>query len=91
MTRTSKHQLIRESPPAEDRVTDYDRAHLATYLRLLDAEVDRAPWMEVAQIVLGLDPAAQPERALKIYESHLSRAKWMSEHGYRDLLRGAGQ
>jgi T6SS, Transcription factor, DNA binding domain len=91
VTRTSKHQLIRASPPAEDRVTDYDHAHLTTYLRLLDAEADRAPWMEVAQIVLGLDPAADPERARRIYESHLARARWMSEHGYRDLLRGACQ
>ena len=26
--------------------------------------------------------------AKALFESHLSRAKWMTEHGYRHLLRG---
>jgi hypothetical protein len=28
------------------------------------------------------------DRARRAFESHLSRAKWMTEHGYRLLLRG---
>jgi hypothetical protein len=43
---------------------------------------------KVARIVLHLDPEHEPRRARRAFESHLSRAKWMTEHGYRHLLRG---
>lgn len=42
----------------------------------------------VARTVLRIDPAREPQRALRAWKSHLSRAKWMTEHGYEDLLRG---
>jgi hypothetical protein len=42
----------------------------------------------VARIVLHIDPSDEPERARSAWESHLTRAKWMIEHGYWDLLRG---
>jgi hypothetical protein len=29
-------------------------------------------------------------RAWRCWESHLARAKWMTEHGYRHLIREAG-
>jgi hypothetical protein len=64
-------------------VTDYDRAHLPTYLRLLDATSEGAPWEEVARVVL------EPDRARRAHETHLARARWLTEHGYRDLLRSA--
>jgi hypothetical protein len=38
--------------------------------------------------VLDLDPEREPDRARKAFESHLSHAKWMSGHGYQQLLRG---
>jgi len=38
--------------------------------------------------VLHLDPEHECDRARRVYESHLSRAKWMTEHGYKHLLRG---
>jgi len=62
--------------------------HLVIYLRLLDAEADRADWREVAKIVLQIDPEVAPERAQKAWESHLARARWMTESGYKHLLRG---
>ena len=43
---------------------------------------------EVTRIVLHLDPEHEPDRARRAFDSHLSRAKWMMEHGYRLLLRG---
>jgi hypothetical protein len=43
----------------------------------------------VARIVLHIDPSDEPERARRAWESHLARAKWMDEHGYRDLLWGS--
>jgi hypothetical protein len=78
---------ILDTPPDEPRVTPYDLAHKILYLRLLDAAAARADWREVARIVLGLDPDGDPDQARRIHDSHLARARWMTESGYRDLLR----
>ena len=72
----------------EPVLTTYDEVHLVTYWRLLDAEADGADWKEVARIVLHIDPDREPERARNAFDSHLARAKWMADHGYRHLLRG---
>lgn len=80
---------VADEAPVENRLTDYDRAHLAIYLRLLDAAEEGAPWEDVARIVLGVDPVSQYDRAKKMHDSHLIRARWMTEHGYRRLLRDA--
>ena len=58
------------------------------YLRLLDADAAGADWREVARIVLHLDPDDESDRARRAFDSHLSRAKWMTKQGYRLLLRG---
>jgi uncharacterized protein (DUF736 family) len=63
-------------------------SRLVTYLRLLDADAEGADWREVARVVLHIDPDREPDRARHAFDSHLARAKWMTEHGYRDLLRG---
>ena len=81
---------VADTAPAGDKLTDYDREHLVTYLRLLDAEAQGADWSEVARIVLHIDPSREPDRARGAWESHLNRAKWMTERGYRHLLRDAG-
>lgn len=72
--------------PRETSVTDYDRAHAPTYLRLLDAAAEGASWDEACRIVLGIDPDREPERAESVHQSHLERARWLTEHGYRNLL-----
>ncbi|WEX08499.1 DUF2285 domain-containing protein [Chelativorans sp. AA-79] len=77
---------FQDSPPLTVRVNAYDEAHLATYLRLLDADEEGADWREVAEIVFGLDVAANPEHAKRVHDSHLARARWMTEKGYRHLL-----
>jgi hypothetical protein len=79
---------VADTAPDEQFLTGYDMAHLVTYLRLLDADAEGADWREVATIVLGLDVAKDPERARRTWASHLARAKWMTESGYRHLLRG---
>jgi len=70
-------------------MTDYDRQHLALYVRLLDAAEEQAEWTEVARVLFGLDPKRDGERARRVYDSHLARALWMTEQGYSDLLRSA--
>lgn len=73
--------------PTGAELTDYDREHLVLYLRLLDAAEDDAAWREVASVLFEVDPAADPERAKLMHQSHLERARWFSREGYRDLLR----
>ena len=68
--------------------SDRDERHLITYLRLLDAESDGADWREVAKVVLKIDPHKEPLRAKRVWESHLSRAKWISKSGFAHLPRG---
>ena len=74
--------------PTDAVLTGYDQEHLVTYLRLLDADTEGADWREVARVVLHIDPNLEPDRARYAFDSHLARAKWMTEHGYRHLLRG---
>ena len=77
-----------DTAPSDSVLTAYDEEHAITYLRLLDADAEGADWREVARVVLHLDPQHESDRAGRAFESHLTRAKWMTEHGYRHLLRG---
>jgi hypothetical protein len=79
---------VADVAPNESVLTTYDEQHLVTYWRLLDAEAAGADWNEVARIVLHIDPDREPVRARNAFDSHLARARWMADHGYRDLLRG---
>lgn len=75
-----------DHPPDGLRVTPYDERHLATYIRLLDADAEGADWREVVSVIFGFDPADDPDRAKAVHDSHLARARWMTEVGYRYLL-----
>ncbi|MEI9986589.1 MAG: DUF2285 domain-containing protein [Aliidongia sp.] len=77
---------FQDRPPLTERVNAYDEQHLATYIRLLDADAEGADWREVVTIIFGLDPAREPDRAKMVHDSHLARARWMTETGYRHLL-----
>jgi hypothetical protein len=82
----SRTPAIADSAPSEAHLTEYDRAHTATYLRLLDAAKQGAPWEEASQIVLGIDPHREPARAKRAYDTHFTRARWLTEHGYKEFL-----
>jgi hypothetical protein len=77
-----------DRPPEGDELTAYDERHLVVYLRLLDADEEGAHWTEAVKIIFGLDPDRHPQRARIVHDSHLARARWMSQSGYRHLLRG---
>ena len=77
--------VVLDQPPQEDQVTDYDRQHMKAYLRLLDAAATDATPEQMAREIFGMDTVAEPERARRVAESHLARARWFSEHGYRLL------
>lgn len=78
---------FQDRPPDGDRLTGYDENHLALYIRLLDAAAEGADWREAVQILFGLDPDRDPDRARMVHDSHLARARWMTITGYRELLR----
>jgi Uncharacterized conserved protein (DUF2285) len=80
--------VVANTAPTEPILTSYDQQHAVTYLRLLDADAAEADWREVASIVLHIDPYVEPQRARRAWESHLTRAKWMTDSGYVHLLRG---
>lgn len=75
-----------DHPPLTERVNAYDERHLVTYIRLLDADAEGADWREVVAVIFGLDPDRDPDRARMVHDSHLARARWMTETGYRHLL-----
>jgi len=79
---------VADVAPTEPTLTGYDQELLVTYLRLVDDDAEGADWREVARIVLHIDPDREPERARRAFDSHLARARWMTEHGYRQLTRG---
>lgn len=79
---------LQDVPPQGDVVTEYDRHHMAQYMRLLDAAGEGASWQEAAQIILGLDAQAEPERVRLVHDAHLERARWLSSEGYRQLAAG---
>ena len=79
---------LQDVPPQGAVVTEYDRRHMAQYMRLLDAAGEGASWQEAARIILGLDTQKEPERARLVHDTHLERARWLSSEGYRQLAAG---
>ena len=79
---------VADAAPTEPALTDYDRRYLIVYVMLLDAVKDGADRDEIAREILQIDPVAEPDRVSRAYESHLVRARWMSTHGYKHLLKG---
>jgi len=75
--------------PSIDVITAYDEQHFVTYLRLLDAKAEDADWKEVARIVLHRDPASDETLTRRYWQSHLERAQWLSQEGYKQILEQA--
>ncbi len=86
MTRPRIDAPILDQAPTEDKLTDYDRHHLITYIRLLDADADGIPWEEASRSLLHIDPDTEPNRAKRAHRSHLARAQWMTRVGYHQIL-----
>ncbi|SMC35206.1 DUF2285 domain-containing protein [Novosphingobium sp. B1] len=77
---------FQDGPPGGDALTAYDLAHLDAYIHLLDVEkaADK-PWRQAIVSLFGIDAAREPDRARRVYDGHLARARWMTEVGYRQL------
>ena len=83
----SKPVALGSCPPDSSSLTDYDRAHVQTYIRLLDAAANGVDWEVAAREILKFDPSLDPASAKLSYDAHLARAEWMSRVGYRALLK----
>jgi Uncharacterized conserved protein (DUF2285) len=79
---------VADVAPSGAKLTVYHEGHVITYLGMLDADQEGADWRDVSRIVLHIDPDQDAIRARRSFESHLARAKWMTEQGYRHLLLG---
>ena len=79
---------VTDEIPWSDRMTEYNNRNCEAYIRLLDADNKRLSNDDIARRILGIDPTAEPERARKAVKSHMSRARWMGEVGYRYLVSG---
>ena len=78
--------MVTDVAPWSEELTAYDKAHLKVYIRLLDAKARGAQPDEVCKVLFGINSAKEPDRARKTYETHLRRAVWFTEVGYRKLL-----
>jgi len=81
---------VADEAPWSDAINAYDEAQFRLYLRLLDAVEAKASHAEICKVLFDIDAEREPARAKKCLESHLRRARWMTEHGYRELLRRDG-
>lgn len=72
--------------PTGETLTDYDIAHAVLYIRLLDAEAAGQDWRSMAAQLFDLDPRRESVRAQTVVETHLARAHWMRDVGYKGLL-----
>lgn len=86
MAQAGMNPQIADEVPWSETITEYDEAHHVVYLRLLDASAEGASIDEMARVVLGIDPALDACRAQRAVASHLRRAQWMTEKGYRRLV-----
>ena len=75
MTKPNPTSEITDDVPWSDGITEYDYRHVETYIRFLDADNEGLGKDEMARLILGIDPANEPERARKAVESHLARAR----------------
>ncbi len=86
---------ISDIAPTASILTDYDRQHASTYLRLLDAESDGADWKDVARIVLYIDPARESDRARHAWKATSPAHSRSRSHRWRGgisralILRGS--
>ncbi|MGX7877170.1 DNA -binding domain-containing protein [Mesorhizobium sp. ORM6] len=84
----SQSSTLRDEVPWSESLTSYDRQHFKIYLRILDACADNASLEEMADLILGIDPALEPVRARQAVRSHIDRANWIVTTGYKELFAG---
>jgi hypothetical protein len=77
---------IRFHAPDDAVVTKYDREHLLTYARMLDAADTGICWREAAAAILGCDVVHDAASAEACWTSHLARARWITREGLAQVV-----
>lgn len=68
-------QCQSERPPAHRAAKCLSGAHAIS-------TAERADWQKVAKIVLPIDLEREPDRAERVWESYLDRARWLTQNGF---------
>ena len=82
-----RHLPAADDVPWSETITAYDEGHLLVYLRLLKMTKADVSESIICREVLAIDPEREPDRARRAFDSHLKRARWMTERGFRELLK----
>ncbi len=56
-------------PPTSDHLTDHDRAHFKTFLRILDGVADGVGPAEIARVVPGVDMERDPKLGYRLFKA----------------------
>ena len=76
-----------EVPQMSEQLTACDLTHGPLYLYLLDSAAIGCQWQDLPPSIFGFDPKRGPEHTRMLFETNLARARWMTEHGWRLLLK----
>lgn len=69
-----------------DDVTDVDRERASLYLALLDSALEGLDWRALGVRHFSWDGSTDEAHVRAVVDSHLRRAAWMRDVGYRGLL-----
>ncbi len=76
---------LRPLAPSDDVITKYDRMHFQQYVKLLDALAAGKDFDEMCECILKIDPTKDRAKAHRTLESHIKRARWISDKGFRQI------
>ena len=75
---------IADTAPADMQITDYDSSHLTNVSSPARRRRREPHGMRLHESCSASIPPGT-RRSRRIYDLHLARARWISDHGYRDL------
>lgn len=81
--KTENEANIKDEVPWSESLTSYDREHFTIYRRILDACADNASVEELADLILGIDPALEPVPAVLLQTFQLRGLR----HGFPVICR----
>lgn len=80
-------QPFEDAAPSGDEITDYDREHTMLYICLLDRKERQRDWRETVQAFFGIDFDREPDRARRVYDSHIARATSLQNVPHFAMMR----
>ena len=78
-------------PIESAELTNYDRANVVAYIKLLDAVAEGVDWRAATTSIFGVDAGTDESLARQVFDANLARARWMTRVGYRLMLASPRQ